>query len=231
MKIEMHAHSSPVSPCSHIAPADLVRTYEELGYDAVVLTNHYSEYSWPDLGDTQAEKVEAYIADYRAALSAASTFKVFLGAEVAIQGPFSRAEFLLYGIDEDFLRRSPCLIDLSQQALCELAHAAGAVMVQAHPFRTEFSMTPQDPRFMDGAEINCHPAHLRREEDVLRFAGRNGLLVTAGSDFHGDARPSAGILTDRPVSTVSALADVLRAGEYRCFYGRETVASPRLTKK
>ena len=181
-------------------------------------------------GDAVGDYTRRAIADYRAALSAASTIKVFLGAEVAIQGPFSRAEFLLYGIEEDFLRRSPCLIDLSQPALYELAHAAGAVMVQAHPFRTEFAMVPQDPRFMDGAEINCHPAHLRREEDVLYFADRNGLLVTAGSDFHGDARPSAGILTDRPVLTASALADILRAGKYRCFYGRETVASPRLKK-
>lgn len=230
MKIEMHAHSSPVSPCSRVAPADLVATYEELGYDALVLTNHYSEYSWPDLGGTQAEKVEAYLDDYRAALAAARTIKVFLGAEVAIRGPYSRAEFLLYGIDEDFLRRSPCLIELSQQALYERVHEAGAVMVQAHPFRTEFVMVPQDPRFMDGVEINCHPHHLRREEDVLYFADWNGLLVTAGSDFHGDARPSAGILTDRPASTVSELADILRAGEYRCFYGRETVASPRLKK-
>ena len=37
-KIEMHAHTSPCSPCGTVTPDELVNIYSKLGYDAVVLT-------------------------------------------------------------------------------------------------------------------------------------------------------------------------------------------------
>lgn len=223
MKIEMHAHTSPVSPCGMLTPVQVVKIYEELGYDAIVVTNHYSEYSMPLLGDTFNEKIGNFIADYRACVKAARTIKVFLGAEVAIRGPYSRAEFLLYGIDEDFLYDSPLLIEQTQSRLYSLCRQCGAVMIQAHPFRTEFNMVPQDCGLMDGIEVNCHPAHLRQEEKVRDFASAHGLLVTAGSDFHGDGMPSAGIITDEPVDDVKELAEVLRLKKYRYFYDKNKI--------
>ena len=41
-RIEMHAHTSPCSPCGTVAPDELVNIYLKLGYDAVVITNHFS---------------------------------------------------------------------------------------------------------------------------------------------------------------------------------------------
>ena len=227
MKIEMHAHTWPVSPCSRISPEDLVHRYVAAGYDAVVLTNHYSEYSMPELGDTLAEKKRNYLADYKAAVSAAAGagIRILLGAEVAIQGPYSRAEFLLYGITEAFIVDSPNLIELSQKELYSLCEKSGVVMVQAHPYRTEFGMVPQDPAYMDGLEVNCHPAHLREEEKVTAFVRKHDLLVTAGSDFHGD-RIVAGILTDTDVNTTAELAAVLRAKQYRYFFDDTVRALP-----
>ena len=219
MKIEMHSHTWPVSPCSTISPANLVRRYASAGYDAVVLTNHYSEYSMPELGDTLLEKKRNYLTDYKAAVSAAaeSGIRILLGAEVAVRGPYSRAEFLLYGISEEFILDSPNLIELSQKELYSLCEKNGVVMVQAHPYRTEFCMLPQDPDYMDGVEVNCHPDHLREEEKVIAYARKHNLLVTAGSDFHGD-RITAGILTDKDIKSPAELAAVLRAKQYRYFF-------------
>ena len=39
-KVELHAHTSPVSPCSEVSPKQLVECYKNKGYDAVVITNH-----------------------------------------------------------------------------------------------------------------------------------------------------------------------------------------------
>lgn len=84
-------------------------------------------------------------------------------------------------------------------------------------------MVPQDCGLMDGIEVNCHPAHLRQEEKVRDFASAHGLLVTAGSDFHGDGMPSAGIITDEPVDDVKELAEVLRSKKYRYFYDKNKI--------
>ena len=41
-KIEMHAHSYPASGCSRLSPKEFIRALKSAGYDAVVLTNHFS---------------------------------------------------------------------------------------------------------------------------------------------------------------------------------------------
>ena len=40
-QIEMHAHTSPASGCSQVPPKEMAETYKNLGYDAVVITNHF----------------------------------------------------------------------------------------------------------------------------------------------------------------------------------------------
>ena len=57
-------------------------------------------------------------------------------------------------------------------------------MFQSHPFRDEQGHFPQDPEFMDGTEINCHPYFLRHEEQVRAFADKHNLMLVCGSDFH-----------------------------------------------
>ena len=37
-KIEMHAHSSPASPCGVFEPEEVIRLYAECGYNGIVLT-------------------------------------------------------------------------------------------------------------------------------------------------------------------------------------------------
>ena len=41
----MHTFSE-TSPCAHINAARLVQMYEDAGYDAVVITDHYKEYAY-----------------------------------------------------------------------------------------------------------------------------------------------------------------------------------------
>ena len=43
-RTELHAHTSPASPCSEISPEEMAKTYHEKGYDAVVVANHFIAY-------------------------------------------------------------------------------------------------------------------------------------------------------------------------------------------
>ena len=54
--IEMHYHTSEVSACAHIRAASGVQLLNQCGYDALVVTDHYTpeffrpltRLSWPD---------------------------------------------------------------------------------------------------------------------------------------------------------------------------------------
>ena len=187
MKIDTHTHTSGVSFCSEVSPEEYVQRYRDAGYGAVLLTNHYSRLYMFRYGKTWDEQIKIYMAEYRKAKEAGDKIglPVMLGAEVAISTPKSPyIEFLLYGADEEFFLSHPSLYDKSQKELYKICNDAGVLLFQSHPFRDEQGHFPQDPEFMDGTEINCHPYFLRHEEEVREFADKNGLMIVCGSDFH-----------------------------------------------
>ena len=213
MIIETHCHTSGISVCADQPYKKLIAVYEAAGYGGLVLTNHYNEYTLRRLGDTVDSRVERYIDEVRKTAAAAENCKVMLGAEVAISVPSGWAEFLLFGLKADFLRANPELYNLTQKQLFRLCDDNGIVMVQSHPFRSQQGHEPQDPEYMHGVEINCHPGFFRDREKVTAFAQKHGLLVTCGSDYHGaHFKPYGGIEAD--VSDVTALAQALRENAY-----------------
>ena len=42
LKTELHFHTSPVSVCSRLTAGDAAEKYSKCGFDALMLTNHYS---------------------------------------------------------------------------------------------------------------------------------------------------------------------------------------------
>ena len=82
-KIELHAHTSPVSGCSQILPKDMAETYKALGYDGVVITNHFNV-----RGDmTKEEYLDFYLKDYEETKFYGESLglKVYLGTKSASQ--------------------------------------------------------------------------------------------------------------------------------------------------
>lgn len=217
MKIDTHTHTSGVSFCSEVPPELYAGLYRDAGYGAVILTNHYSRMYMFRYGDTWEDQIKIYLDEYSKAKRAGDEagIPVWLGAEVAISTPKSPyIEFLMYGIDEQFLLDNPRLYDKSQKELYKICHDSGVLMFQSHPFRDEQGHFPQDPEYLDGVELNCHPYFLRREEEVREFADKNNLMIVCGSDFHygyqagqaativpddlGDARDFAEFLRKNP---------------------------------
>jgi predicted metal-dependent phosphoesterase TrpH len=87
------------------------------------------------------------------------------------------------------------------EAVIEVLHAAGGLASIAHP-----GVRPQDDRIgrlaasgLDAIEA-AHPDHDAPAEARYRaLAARHGLLITAGSDFHGEHRaPGIGAVTLAP---------------------------------
>ncbi len=213
-KTELHAHSSEVSPCADLTVSEVVDRYVASGYRSIVLTNHYCDYVIDNAGATWTEKIGHYLSAYHLMKEYANgRINVLLGCELRFTENYN--DYLIFGLDEDFLKSHPDLHKMTLKSFSELAHENGMLVVQAHPFRNR--MTMMDPKFLDGAEVfNAHSGHDSRNDLALMHAKKYGLIPTSGSDFHHPYHETgmAGILTNAPVTSEKQLAALLRTRDY-----------------
>ncbi len=86
---------------------------------------------------------------------------------------------------------------LSAELAIDLIHRAGGLAIVAHPFSLGFSTYPEIGREilklkalgLDGLEAYYTSHNVYLTKWLLDFARENGLLISGGSDFHGDPRP------------------------------------------
>ena len=218
LKIDVHVHSKGISGCSHVTCEDIIEEKIKLGYDGVVLTNHCQSWYYPQ--EKHTEFMEKMIAEYLHGKSYADKkgFRFYLGIEVSLNEPHY-ADWLLYGVTEEFLRQSPCLYALSQKELFDYCNQWGVVMVQAHPYR----QSPCDPKYMHGVEINCSNDDLNKKTLVENFAKEHDLLVFCGTDYHFVERVfHGGVYVPEECETAADLAKWLRTeGEVKVFFGEQ----------
>ena len=212
MLIDLHAHSSGISPCCQIPYQEALQEALNRGMDGVVLTNHYQK---SYIGDVPVQDyVERYITEFLDAEQYGKEIgcKVYFGIEVTTE-LYPRVHMLIYGVEPDFLRKNPRVFDCTQKELYELVKADNGVLVQAHPFRN--GTTVLDTAYMDGVEINCHPGYGKSySEDLLRIAKENHLIVTCGGDYHADNyHPKCGMFMPEGIEGHQDLRDYLLSGE------------------
>ena len=179
-KLELHAHTSPVSPCSEMPPAEVVQRYHALGAHGIVITNHAIAYLAEAAGDDWEEQ---FIRDYRIAKAEGDKLgiQVLLGMEIRF--PQNNNDYLIYGIDEEFVRQARKHLHSDLHTFYQTCAAPDRVIVQAHPFRD--GMERADRKDLDGIEVfNQHPGHNSRTSLAAGFHIEQGGIVTGGTDFH-----------------------------------------------
>ncbi len=213
---EIHSHSSQTSVCSAIAAEDIVKTYKQLGYDGVVITDHMSTDTFKKIENEPWEKkADCFLAGYRAAKALEDeNFSVLLGMEIRFLDYDN--DYLVYGIDENFIYNNPDLDRTENlKAFRSIADKNNLLVIQAHPFRK--GMTIIDYKLLDGVEVyNGHPQHNSSNDIALAWAKKYSLTMTSGSDFHGvhGEHPGGLFLEERPACS-RCLARLIREGKYR----------------
>ncbi len=215
MKIELHSHTSQTSPCSHISAEQIAALHKAAGYDAIVITDHYSKWVMDSAGISDAEEfTEYFLNGYRSALQhAPSGIRVFLGGEISLTE--SPNDYLLYGATENFFKDNPLLFKLSLKELYNLCQANDILLIQAHPNRSY--CTPSDPDFLNGVEVyNGNPRHNSKNEKTLLWAEKHSSFIrTSGSDFHEmEDLDNGGILTSKEITNEQELVKLLKSGDY-----------------
>ena len=131
---DAHVHTAESSKCGKWSGAEAAEAYKRKGYSGIIITDHYIN------GNTRAdrtapweEQVAVATAGYKAAKARGDEIglKVFFGFEAATDG----AEFLTYGLDEEWLLQHPESAQLPMKEYLALVREAGAFVVHAHPFR------------------------------------------------------------------------------------------------
>lgn len=215
---EMHAHTDETSNCAKIPAKEMVEIYKKLGYDGIVVTDHlsthtYFKYDYNNL--SWDEKIDIFLRGYNVAKEAAQgKIKILLGMEIRFDIDNCENDYLVYGIDENFLRSNGDLINMNIADFSKLAHKNGYMIFQAHPFR--YNMTITKPKYIDGVEIfNGNPRHNSNNPAAVFWAKLQGLQKSSGSDFHehGD-EGHGGIFFSEDINSNADLLLALKANNY-----------------
>ena len=200
-RIEIHCHTAESSPCATVPAAEGMALYAQNGYQGVSVSDHFSRSvcGAPE-GQDWESVVERFLGGYRTAKAKERRLgiDIFLGMELRFPG--NEDDFLIFGLTEAFILEHPWLYELDLARFAPIAHAAGLLIVQAHPFRTVCNRA--DPALLDGVEVwNGNPRHDSHNDLAEAWCREYGLLPTAGSDFHepGDPQTCGLLLPERPI--------------------------------
>lgn len=211
-KLETHAHTMEGSACSHIRGADLCRAYKKAGYNGLFITDHfyYGNTAVPRTLPWE-EWVRRFCLGYHHAREAGRKLglDVFFGWESSYYG----IDFLIYGLDENWLLSHPQVVDWSVEEQFFEIDRAGGVVVQAHPFR-EASYLPRIqlyPDYVHAIEgINTGNAKAVFNRRAVEFARQHHLPITGGSDTHDEHLSGGGMLFFSPIRGGEDFARAIR---------------------
>lgn len=222
---ETHLHTSEGSACGRSGAADVARAYKEAGYTGIIITDHFF------YGNTAVDRdlpwrewVMGFCRGYENALAEGKRIglQVFFGWESGYRG----TEFLIYGLDKEWLLDHPEIRDADIPTQYALVHAAGGIVVHAHPLR-EAPYIPEIrlfPEYVDGVEAvnathsgtmskNRSMGHPEFNDRAIAYANVHHLAMTAGSDQHSTEMVYGGMVFDRRLDDIHDFTQAVLTGE------------------
>lgn len=217
-RIELHAHTSPASGCSEISPELLIQTYHNIGCHAVAVTNHFTYGTCS--GDMPKDKVvDDYMNDFYRAKAEGDRLGITVLFGLELRFLENNNDYLLYGADEKETLIISQLLELGIADFRQNYINKNSVLIQAHPFRS--GMTEVNPALLDGIEVfNMHPNHNSRPAVAAKYAKKNGLLATAGTDYHHHNHEGLGITLTKNLPRDSyELAALIKSRDFKMEIG------------
>ncbi len=224
-KYETHLHTKEASACAGATGREMVIAYKEAGYAGIIVTDHFF------YGNTGVDRslpwedwVEAFAKGYENAKKAGDEMElqVFMGWESCYQG----TEFLVYGLDKQWLLAHPEIKDATIEEQWELVNQYNGLIVHAHPFRDEpyipeVRLFPQYVHAVEGinATHSSPLSYSHRNPEfntrAIAYAKEQGLPMTSGSDAHINVVFGGGILVEKPLESIADYVELIKGrGKY-----------------
>lgn len=225
---ETHMHTNQASACARATGREMAAAAKAAGYTGIIITDH----SW--YGNNALSKelpweewIDTFCTGYEDAKAWGDEngLDVFFGYEANYHG----TEFLIYGVDKEWLKTHPEIKDATIPEQLRLIHETGGMVIHAHPFREE-SYIPEVrlfPEDVDGVEgINAtHSCHLSKshndpafDERAIAYAREHKLPMTAGCDAHGTDLFGGGMAFKRRLTSVQDYCKAVLTGEDYLLY-------------
>jgi len=199
---ETHLHTSPVSRCALWSVREAVEYYKNAGYAGIFITNHFIDGHINIPKDRPyEERINYYFSDAEEGIRIGKEIglPVFTGVEMSHFG----TDFLVYGLEKSWYLAHPEIETLTKTAALTLMKEAGALVIQAHPFREAgyIDHIRLYPRSVHGVEIDNANRTAFENEMAKQYAENYGLLTFAGSDNHGEVEQVefAGMQSETPI--------------------------------
>lgn len=213
---ETHLHTKEASACSDISGAEQARAYKKAGYTGIIVTDHFfngnscipKELAWE-------ERIDLFCRGYEEAKAEGDRIglSVFFGWETSYGGP----DFLIYGLDQEWLKKHPEMLSWSVEEQYKYVHADGGYVVQAHPFRIRpyIKKVCLYPDSVDAVEVinvgNCNEDFDRQAQ---AYAKEHNLPELAGTDDHGREEWRSGVALKQNVRDIGEFLHVVQSGDY-----------------
>ncbi len=213
-KYELHSHTKETSQCAKISAEELVAKYKELGYSGIVITNHYSDFTF-SLKEMFNKKLRSdhYLKGYREAKKyETEDFSVLLGVELRFF--LNGNDYLIFGVTEELVEKMPFLLPMYLRRTSRFFRKNGCIIIQAHPYRPYIYRA--NPKCLDGVEIVNGKSSEIENKKALKWAETKNLKIrTAGSDCHRVTGAGlSGIITNEPIKTNDDLLRILKNSEF-----------------
>ena len=182
---DLHTHTRETSKCAYVSAALTVERYHKNGFAGLVVTDHLQP-EYLDRVDTDHDwqkVMDHFLSGYKAAKKRGDElgFDVILGVELRF--PENDNDYLVYGIDEAWLRANPYVCCMSAREFYDKFHDE-VLIIHAHPYRNGNTVVFEDA--VHGTELlNAHPRHDNHNDLALELCHRHPEFYRlAGSDTH-----------------------------------------------
>ncbi len=215
---ETHLHTATASKCAVSTGNEYIAYYKELGFHGIFVTDHffYGNSCVPKSLPWE-ERIDIFCQGYEDAKKEGDR----LGLDVffAWEARFFGDEFLVYGLDKDWLLKHPEMMTWDHITHYQKIKAEGGLVVQAHPFRERgyLSEVYVHPYQCDAFEVaNAGNPH-EQNRMAYRYAKEHGITMTAGSDIHkvGVTENNCiyGMSFDTPLKSAADYANRIKNGQ------------------
>ncbi|MCL2371612.1 PHP domain-containing protein [Candidatus Saccharibacteria bacterium] len=212
-KTEIHLHTKMHGDRGFSDPDELVRLHKDAGYSTIIVTDHYSADNLGKIDGSWDEKMDYLVGGFKKALAAGEKIglNVLLGTELTLVT--TQSDYLIYGINEAFMRENPNLHCLNLRELVDVVNKNGWLAIQAHPFRLAMQLVP--PELGWPIETWNGGTEPEANEEAERYAREHNLIGLATSDYHEPADLGLGaILTDVEITNIEQFIEIVRARKF-----------------
>lgn len=213
---ETHLHTVQTSACGRSKGSDYISFYKEKGYTGIIVTDHFlngntcvpSNLSWK-------ERINLFCQGYEDAKKEGD--KQGLQVFFAWECRFGPDEFLVYGLDKEWLLAHPEVLEWDHNTHYQEIKKAGGLVVQAHPFRERDYLDKIElhPFQCDAWEVANAGNPAYQDRLAYRYAKTHNLPMVAGSDIHkiGEDVTTYGLAFDKPLASIQDYVTRIKSGK------------------